>query len=1104
MAEAVGRTREGESPAGSVQARAVAGRRRRRSWSGNGRAHVEVRGIHEQGRAGVARHLERELARLEGVDWAAVNQITARVVVAFDEDQVDLPDILDVVEAVEEAHGLSGATFPHDRPEHPADTEPLQRQIVALAADAAGLGLGLFSSALRANPLSAEVAALVGLVEATPSLRKPLEDQLGPVADVGLAGAHALAQSLAGNPLSLAVDGTFRALLTGEILSRRRVWQEREPELHGGSDASWVPLDFPPRSSLMPEGPIERYARRSALAGLAGTVAALAGFRDPRMVVAATVASNPKPARLGREAFAATLGRLLAERGVLPMDPAVLRRLDRVDTVLLDADVVLTGRSVLGQVWVPDERADQEGALWLVSRMLFDPDAPFATRAADGWSLAPLTSGDLLRGGTAWAAERSLHAPSGGVLGLHDRHGVAALVEVQPQVDPLARALTATARNVGQVVVAGLQSGVARRLGVEQVVPGGTRLKGQVRALQAAGHVVAVVSARERAALAAADVGIGMYRAGMHAPWGAHLLTSRGLLDAWLVLEAIPVARSVSRRSIACSAYGSGAAALLALAGGRGGATSRAGLAVSSATAVSVAAGSWAASGLGRRREPVEDEVWDWHAMSAEDTLTLLQSRPEGLVPSEVELRSAPEGEELGAGEAADVLRATLDELANPLTPALASGAGLSAALGSLADAGLIGSVLWFNALMGAVQRVGADRALRQLVEATSARVHVRRGGVELLAACETLVMGDVLVLRAGDAVPADCRIMVSRGVEADESSLTGESQLVAKTAEPSAAQSVAERRSMLYAGTAVAAGEATAVVVATGDTTELGRSVRLVSGQRKRSGVEKRLRDLTRVTVPISLGAGAALLGAGLLRGRPLTKTLTTGVGLAVAAVPEGLPLVATVAQLASARRLSGRNALVRHPATIEALGRVDVLCADKTGTLTTGSIQLRCVSDGVSERRLNRLDKAARSVLAAALRASPSGADGRQVPHPTDRAVIDGAHAAGVTAGLGAAGWRVDTELPFEPSRGYHAVVGRVRGGRRLAVKGAPEVVLPRCVRWRRAQGAIPLDTDADRMLRREVDRLARRGYRVLAVAERPATDPGDLDDQRIARLE
>src|SRR6478735_12770978 len=105
MADAVAHTREDESPADSVPAKAVAGRRRRRSWSGHGRAHVEVRGIHEQGRAGVARHLERELARVEGVHWAAVNQITARVVVAFDEDQVDLPDILDVVEAVEEAHG---------------------------------------------------------------------------------------------------------------------------------------------------------------------------------------------------------------------------------------------------------------------------------------------------------------------------------------------------------------------------------------------------------------------------------------------------------------------------------------------------------------------------------------------------------------------------------------------------------------------------------------------------------------------------------------------------------------------------------------------------------------------------------------------------------------------------------------------------------------------------------------------------------------------------------------------------------------------------------------------------------------------------------------
>ena len=155
------------------------------------------------------------------------------------------------------------------------------------------------------------------------------------------------------------------------------------------------------------------------------------------------------------------------------------------------------------------------------------------------------------------------------------------------------------------------------------------------------------------------------------------------------------------------------------------------------------------------------------------------------------------------------------------------------------------------------------------------------------------------------------------------------------------------------------------------------------------------------------------------------------------VAAVPEGLPLLATVAQLAAAHRLAERGALVRNPRTIEALGRVDVLCFDKTGTLTAGHIALQRVSDGSTEEPVGDLSPRSMEVLAAALRASPAD-DGDDLPHATDRAVLEGGEAAGVEASDGLGGWKLLSELAFEPARGYHAVVGDSPSGSRVSVKG------------------------------------------------------------------
>ena len=352
--------------------------------------------------------------------------------------------------------------------------------------------------------------------------------------------------------------------------------------------------------------------------------------------------------------------------------------------------------------------------------------------------------------------------------------------------------------------------------------------------------------------------------------------------------------------------------------------------------------------------------------------------------------------------------------------------------------------------------------------------------------------------------VPADCRLLEARALQADESSLTGESFPVDKTTVPVPARAIADRRSMLYEGTAVAAGRATAVVVATGSATETGRSMAAASGAAPVTGVEARLAQITRTTLPLALGSAGAVVAAGLLRGRPAADSIGAAVGLAVASVPEGLPFLVSAAQLASARRLAARGALVRNPRTIEALGRVDVLCFDKTGTLTQGRMAVAAVSDGTVSDRTGRrpggaLGSPRRQVLAAALRATPQPRAGRRAEHMTDAAVVTAAAAGQVTRADGHPGWRRGAALPFEPSRSYHATLGSSRNGTLLSVKGAPEVILPRCASWRGRS----LHPAARKRLSAQLDRLTSEGYRVLAVAENPVTAHLQLADDEVTNL-
>jgi cation-transporting ATPase I len=1085
----------------------------RRVWSGDGLALVQVRGLDGSTGVETGQAVTERVEALPGVAWAEAQHGTGRVGIAYDPEQVALDDLVAGVAVAEIEVGTEREPFAEA--EHPADAAPLQRAVTALAADAAGLGLTAFTRLARLSPLPLEAATLVSLVDNTPFLRRTVERAVGaPFTEVALAVSSAVTQGLAQGPSALLIDAAHRTQQIGEVRARQRVWSQCASELSGPGRDGAIP-DLDERPGPLPDGPIETHTARVVPAAVAGAAAVLAATRDPRAATNVVLAGVPKAARLGRESFAAHLGQVLAARGVVPLDGDVLRRLDRIDTVLIDARVLQDGDEV-GQVvalgGADTDRLRQE------AQVLLELPETGGVRREGGAALGGVDDLGLAlpRGGKTRL--RELRRGRTTVLALAVGGDVRGLVTVAPRPDPAGTALLAALDTTG--------------LHVEVVE---RRLATAVRDAQREGAGVAVVSAVDQRALAAADCGIGIVsRPAARAaepghdpvdasgpaagaaepghdpvdgsgpaagaaepghdpedgsggtPWAADLLGS--VEDAAFVLSACTVAREVSRRSASLALGGSGLGTFMALMGPTRSASSRISLVVSGAAAASMANGTFVAATHARRFVPVQVDQTPWHTLAPAVALRRLDSTPQGLAESEADRRA--NGHAADSGWPARLLPFA-EELTNPLTPVLALGAGLSAAAGSMVDAGIVTTLIGLNALVGGIQRLRTERDIAALLEATSGSIRVRRDDVEHDLPASELVVGDIVRYQRGDVVAGDARILSASLLEVDESTLTGESLPVAKRPDPTPDLPVADRSCMLYDGTTVSAGEALAVVVATGPATEAGRSLAVADVEPPPSGVERRLARLTARTVPIALGAGAAVSAAGLLRQWRTSELIGSGVSLAVASVPEGLPFVANVAQMAAARRLASRNALVRNPRALEALGRVDTLCFDKTGTLTKGRIKLRQVSDGATTADIGELTGTLRAVLTTALRANPED----RLDNETDRAVAKGAGRAGVQTG-----WSRIAELPFDPSRGFLAVLGDTGDQHRLAVKGAPEAVLPRCVTWR----GEPLDDEDTAALEAEVEQRAATGARVLAVAERGASDRTELDEDRLHDLE
>ncbi|HEY6891729.1 MAG TPA: HAD-IC family P-type ATPase, partial [Solirubrobacter sp.] len=420
-----------------------------------------------------------------------------------------------------------------------------------------------------------------------------------------------------------------------------------------------------------------------------------------------------------------------------------------------------------------------------------------------------------------------------------------------------------------------------------------------------------------------------------------------------------------------------------------------------------------------------------WHATPAPDVATALGAGPDGLTEADARVRLERFGpNRLPAASGPSALELLLDQVRTPLIWALLASAGLALALGEVEDGLVVLAVVVLNALIGFAQEYRAGRAIAALADLVAEPARVRRDGAWVEIPAEDVVPGDLLEVAQGDRVAADVRLLDATALRAEEAALTGESEPVDKGIEPVAGDApLAERHSLLYAGTVVSAGSGRGIAIATGTDTELGRiSTLLGEVEPLETPLTRDLAHFGRVITAAIAVAAVALGVVAALRGFSVADAALAGISLAVAAVPEGLPAVVTIALAVGVRRMARRQAIVRHLPAVETLGSTTVVASDKTGTLTQNRMRVEALWTPAGDDRELRLA----GVLCND--AQPGLGD------PTETALLE---ASGLDVGaereahprLGAQPFDASTKLMTT----LHADV--------LYVKGAPEAVLSRC---------------------------------------------------------
>ncbi len=528
----------------------------------------------------------------------------------------------------------------------------------------------------------------------------------------------------------------------------------------------------------------------------------------------------------------------------------------------------------------------------------------------------------------------------------------------------------------------------------------------------------------------------------------------------------------------------------------------------------------------GRHREDRQQEPW--HALAPTRALDALESSSAGLTSEEAARRLLEHGpNRLPEVKQRGPLVRFLAQFHNLLIYVLLAAGAVTALLHHWLDAGVILGVVVINALIGFIQEGKAEDALKAIRRMLSPKTLVMRDERRVTLPATELVPGDLVPLQAGDKVPADLRLLQCKGLQIDEAALTGESTPVDKRTDALASSTVlADRYCMAYSGTLVTHGQGLGVVAETGADTELGRISALVAEvQQLTTPLLRQMGQFGRwLTGAILALAGASFSFGVLVRDYTAAEMFLAAVGLAVAAIPEGLPAIMTITLAIGVQRMAARNAIIRRLPAVETLGTVAVICSDKTGTLTRNEMTVRRLLAAGRELRVSGTgydphgdfhlgaqdhpldaDPAAIRLLRAAVLCNDAAVKCRDGEwevqgDPMEAALL----IAGVKAGLDAEterGLLPRTDLiPFDSAHQFMATLHHSHDGEAcIFLKGAPERVLALCTRQLDAQGEAPLSAE---LWQERVRAMAAGGYRVLAVAEktgrsgRSALDFADVD--------
>ncbi len=492
----------------------------------------------------------------------------------------------------------------------------------------------------------------------------------------------------------------------------------------------------------------------------------------------------------------------------------------------------------------------------------------------------------------------------------------------------------------------------------------------------------------------------------------------------------------------------------------------------------------------------------EFHSVSWQETAEKLGADPRrGLERAQVQKRFASFGKnEIREGRKKNLLFRFLSQFKDFMVLILLAAAGISFAVswlqgdGNYVDPIIILAIVLCNAVIGMTQEIRADRAIDALKKLSSPHACVLREGKRCEVESANLVPGDVVFLTAGDLVPADIRLLKTVELKAEESALTGESLPVEKTAEmlcPRQAP-LAERKNMVFAGTGIASGSGMGIVTHTGMNTAMGNIARMLENEKTpETPLQKKLSETGKV-----LGAGVlviclVILGLGLLQHTPPLEMFMIAISLGVAAIPEGLTAVVTIVLAMGMKRMAQKRAIVRHMPAVETLGSTQVICSDKTGTLTQNQMTVTAFCGAYGEESLEASE--AQFALELSVLCNNSEIRGNTLlGDPTETAFLPACKKTKMQ--LEEALPRVG-EIPFSSLRKMMTTVHRLENGYRIISKGAPDVLIARCNKLRRGKEEVPFTGGMKARLLSDNEKLAASALRVLGVAYRDVSElPGD----------